>query len=532
MGVVKFEGTSDFSKVQADYQKLQREVVKVKEENKKLTKASEDGSRKTQQGHQKTQTGLKATTLLLGVHATAVAALQRLWAANAAAAEDYIQKAKQASAKQAETGSAQADFVTNLGDVGGAEVSKRIEQFKGLQKQVGFPSQAEFFRAASELRSAVGDTDLTAAILSQTAPLFKTRPEQLAPTASAIGDLATIAGATSEDEIKQLIGLVLSTQGEARITSLSSFKNVAPAIAAGAVVDTGSDRIGAIKESAAAFAAVGAAIKDPEGSLTKGAIARLTTKLAELLPEKDVVVGGEVVRVGTGLKTLDERLKAVQGSTGLQEEFFRGGDDFSPASFEGPVMPVIEDLLTNTAGEAARRYEAALRNITTDQASVDRLISKLDTASPELRAASQAARGSAAGDASLLGMGEAGIKARIEQAHMRAYEASLASTGERIMSTVDAVTRIDRLDMDSTPEELASEAIEKTHSLERDLRKSGFLNLGGPRDLDELSTEEQERLAIIREERDILKEMLAELKATRGERRQRAEREIGAGRER
>ncbi|MCA9222075.1 MAG: hypothetical protein KDA71_17220, partial [Planctomycetales bacterium] len=219
-------------------------------------------------------------------------------------------------------------------------------------------------------------------------PLLRNKLAELPDFAGAVGDLASIVGADSQEEIRRTVGLVLTTQSQARIQSLDAFRNAAPALAAVATTDSGDDRIRALREGGALFAAIGGAIKDPEGALTKTATAEVATALQELLPEKDIKnVQGDTIRKGTGLQTLGERLARLQGDETLQREFLQGSDTFQKASFRGPIAPVVAELISRPDSEAAKRFQTAFTKVQDDPEIVNQMLRNLSDASPQLQTA-------------------------------------------------------------------------------------------------------------------------------------------------
>jgi hypothetical protein len=306
-----------------------------------------------------------------------------------------------------------------------------------------------------------------------------------------------------------VISTVLTTTGQSRITSLAAFKEAAAGIAGATAVDTGADRGRAIREAGAGFAAIGGAIKDPDGALTKTAVSALAIQLERLLPEKDreislseeerakltakrekaktrltklesggmseadraevekinaeqadidkqlstgrkldkkhtrlsdteraalafkkekldqrkekleketispeqreaetKVLQAEIAQIdqeltegarrkGTGLKTFDERLKAVQASRQLQLEFWDKLEGEKRASFRGPIAPIIKQLLEDKNSEAAKRYEEAKTKISGDSSSYDQMVKNLQGASTQLKIQEAQSQGTA-----------------------------------------------------------------------------------------------------------------------------------------
>lgn len=319
-----------------------------------------------------------------------------------------------------EVSDTQAEVIKNLGSVSLEDADAFLGNLLNLQTETGFKSaQALNLAAASTLSATGGNQALTLEVVRQVAPLAANDPGQLPELTGAVADIASLIGDESAEGIKRAIGMVLGTQGQARITSLGAFKEAASALAAvdatsssdqGEMSDSERRRakVTELIEGGAAFAAIGGAIKDPGGAQTKTAVANLASQLEELLPERDVVnAAGEIVRKGTGLKTLGERVEAVQGNEKLQRQFFLGdsASGINPASFRGAVKPVIRAMLTDENSEAAQRFTEALGQIKPDTKNVDQLLTNLVLASPQL-AVDSAEKQSAANTQSLALGGE------------------------------------------------------------------------------------------------------------------------------
>ena len=209
-----------------------------------------------------------------------------------AAREEAKREREEARRAQLTVAETQAEAVKMLGPVSTQEASGFLTRVGEIGAKNGMGDEqglkALYQAAADTLSSTGSNAQLTGTILAALIPLSKSKPDQLAPLAGAVADLAGILKAESPEEIKRVVGMVLTTTGQARITNLGAFKEAAAAIAGATAVDQGQDRNRAAREAGAAFAAIGGSIKDPEGGLTKTATAELAVALSRLLPEKDV----------------------------------------------------------------------------------------------------------------------------------------------------------------------------------------------------------------------------------------------------
>lgn len=234
--------------------------------------------------------------------------------------EEAKQLRNEQLAKQMTVGEAQGETVKMLGQVSTPEADRFLAAVAAVGQETKFKDTTALYLAAADTLSATASNqELTLTVLKQAAPLFRARPQQIGEFAGAVADLATIQGAKTEQDVKGVVSEVLSVTSQARITSLAAFKEAAAAIAGATVTDTGEDRGRAVREAGAAFAAIGGAIKDPEGALTKTATSMLATQLERLLPEKDIVGPVSDQRRAELLREqarLQEKIKTAEDGTG------------------------------------------------------------------------------------------------------------------------------------------------------------------------------------------------------------------------
>lgn len=274
------------------------------------------------------------------------------------------------------------DVKTNLGKVNAQTAQSFLTDLQRIAKDSNADLGAVYSAGSNLLSASMGNQVLTRNILSQTSPLFRNRPETLVEFSGGIGDLAGMAGMKSptEGNIRDLIGLALSTQQQGRITNVADLNKYLQSVAAGTNVDTSQDRIGAMRTSLALNAAVGAMIVDPDGSLTKTGVAEFETALAELLPEKDIRrADGSIKRRGTGLQTTMERFERLLSSEQLQRELISGSPTMEKLSASGPILPVLQALARGGDAEVYKRFQSAYGEISPDGEFASKLQTNLDT---------------------------------------------------------------------------------------------------------------------------------------------------------
>lgn len=376
---VVFKADSDFSKVIRDYEKMQSKVVSLEAKLKDCTKETRvqgEGFRATFEG------GIGQIKNLVGGYASLSGAISLV---NQGLAEQK-RISEEIARVQMSTADAQAEVLKNMGAVSTKHAAKFLADIEGLSERAGMPSVAPVLEAAAQTLSAVGDEQLTKTILEKSLPFYKSKPAELAPFAGAIGDLAKISKSSTPEEIERLIALAMSNQKFSRGTSLASFENIAPAVAAFAAVDTGKDRIQTITDALAFSSAISSSISDKDLLLTRTASAEVATALAELLPEKDMLdAEGKIKRKGTGLQTTAERLAKVQADPALQRRFFETGEGFQMASFRGAIRPVIQSLVSDPNSPIVADLKSAFAGITSDPAGARQIAENLQTATTSLQ---------------------------------------------------------------------------------------------------------------------------------------------------
>lgn len=376
MGSVKFTFTTRDEDLDKSYAKIGRENAKLREDLAKAKRASEEANDASKRG-------LLGNIDLTKRMRTELVSMATGWVGVTQAIAVYNQERERQIALDAKSkgvqltvGQAEASLVKNFGDAPITDINAFISSMEKVNTDKKFGNLAAILEASATTLSATGgNRNLTRGLITEGAGIFRDDPTQLPLFASALGDVARIMDAQTPEDYKKAMGLVLSTQSVARIEDLKSFENVAPALSAVANIDTSGDAMGALRSGAAAYAALGGTIGDKRGAIAGTGIIQLASQLNELLPDQDILgVGGEVIRSGTGLKTLEERIRAVQGDVELQREFFYGD---KPASFEGKTADAVKALLMNPESQIAKAFTANLAAINPDVALVERLNTNL-----------------------------------------------------------------------------------------------------------------------------------------------------------
>jgi hypothetical protein len=392
VGAVKFEFTTRDSDVEKSYRKLERENTKLRSDLDKVKRASHDANAAGQKG-------MAGNIDLAGRLTKSIGAITASWFTATQAIAIYnaerrrqIELDNQAKSTQLTVAQAEAQLIKNFGDAPKSEIDSFIKSLEKVNQDTKFGNLAALLESsASTLSATGGNRQLTLGLLTEAASIFRDDPTQLPAFASALGDVAKINKAQSSDDFKRAMGMVLSTQGVARIENLKSFENVAPALASIANLDTTGNPMTATKEGAALFAALGGAIGDKQGAITKTGSISLASQLADFLPESDIIgAGGSVLQKGTGFKSLDQRITAIQNDVELQRQFFYGSESFKGATFPLEIAEAAKALLTNPDSSVARAYRDNQSLIKPDVGLVDRLKTNLQTAGRQGLATAQA----------------------------------------------------------------------------------------------------------------------------------------------
>lgn len=387
MADVKFTATSNFSKVEGDLRKIQRENIKLREEIRKVATESKKGSEEGRRGQQNLSRAVSGGVQSLARQAAAYLSVQAAIQAVNQELEKRIRLENESTSTQIKVADAQAKAIRNLGDVTDKQAKQFLGRVEGLARSTGIKRE-QLLAASSDVLSATGgNRQQTLDILRQAGPLLRDDQAQLGEFGGAVADLQR---ATGVKDVKQAIGLVLSTQGQARITGLEGFTNAAPALAAVTGTDSSGDAVRAARQGGALFSAIGAQTADKKGAVSKTATIALATQLQRFLPEEDIVRPGQETIKGTGLSTLFERIEALQKDATLRQKFLFGDKDrgIAAASFEKEAQTPIRRLLSDPNSAEAQSLRAAFAKISLDAGLVEQKQRQLTGLTAQLSTAS------------------------------------------------------------------------------------------------------------------------------------------------
>ncbi len=430
--------------------------------------------------------------------------------------------ARDASVRIAE---AEADVVVNLGDAPREVKTKFIGRLEEISKDAGFQSKAPIMEAgASAVTATGGDRDLALDVVEAMAPLFKSNPDQLVPGSEAVADLATVSRMSAEDTA----GLVLSTMAKARVRKLESFKNVAPAVAAGVNTQKNISPERAAIETSALFASLGQQVKDKDGAKTATAVAALSVALERNF-EIDQAKFEKLTNAGVSIEdarkqsalSVAERLDFAQNLNERITDAINAGvkpakadiavrDDLLSTGFEIQFKPIVRDLLAGNDTVAARQFDATLPTIKADGDLRDRMADQLGNLTTNLKIADKKRRQEGLIESAQT-TGEAAIRGQITSAYKEAIEKTgsdlFGSSIEEIGFNFSRSVRESMLDG-----EVGSRAIELLQTRERSIRQ-GSVFFGTNRTDEELTEKERADVDVIRQAVSDITDFQADLRS-------------------
>jgi hypothetical protein len=187
---------------------------------------------------------------------------------------------------------AQAQLIRNTANFSEEQQSQLLAGIEGVAEAVPTASRAALLEAGSRLVSATtsdergkaGRIEDTVSALGEAAKLLPGQGEDLESVATAILGLQKVTrGVIGKERATDLLQTAAS---EARITESANLRNIIPALAA---IRTAAEKQGDFESEdiiagLAAFAQVGSQIEDPSGEITRTAVAKFATTLAETVP--------------------------------------------------------------------------------------------------------------------------------------------------------------------------------------------------------------------------------------------------------
>lgn len=282
---------------------------------------------------------------------------------------------QRAGQQQLTTAEAQAKVLRATVDFTTEQQRQLFAGVRQLAARSPFVNEAQAFTSAAEAISATaGDPgrriENVLQALEQTALIFPRQQEELGSFTGSLLDLNRVFKRVNLDAQTSL-GTLLQAGSQARVVGTENLKNLVPAIQAIAV--SAGDRL-TQKDIRAGFAfqaALGGAIGDVSGELTRTATVLLQKKLDEFVPRDQAVGFAEQLAFVRGDAALSRRIGQL-----LAENLEGRG------VAKAPIRDIILGLSSQGAGS---EFEEVFRQFRITSEFADRLINQLGDFTSELR---------------------------------------------------------------------------------------------------------------------------------------------------
>jgi hypothetical protein len=351
--------------LQKDFQKLQRETLKLAAANKKLERASKKSNAAARQGAKAAVASVKS---LVVQYAGASAALA-LWND-----QRRVQIALDAKASSTTTSLAasQQNFINAQGGVTPEEKERRDAVVNRIAKESGVESVATVLDTMTTVLGGVQNNfELAARVTTKALELSKFTPGDVPIVGGALADLASLIGDTSNKGLDKSAAILQTAFANSRLVGLGQSKEFATAAGGAISADTSDDKEGAVIDIIALLAAVTTSVKLSKGERARSSGVRFAQTLGTFLPEDDVVESGRVVREGTGLETLDERIDFLRTNKDERDRFLK------TFSTEADILPVFKSFLSDPNSDAFKNLDAARASVSSDTTGIDQLKANL-----------------------------------------------------------------------------------------------------------------------------------------------------------
>ncbi|MFY7751815.1 MAG: hypothetical protein ACOVQU_08450, partial [Exiguobacterium acetylicum] len=299
--------------------------------------------------------------------------------------------------------------------------ARALEAAKALQAEIGFSDQSKIAEAVGTGYSASGDLGKTMSAVRAAAQLTRLTPDELPTVASGALDAARgtgIADAAVNLSFLGDVGALARVEDPAQLA-----RTLAPTLSSGVATVPTQNKQDAAKEIGSIFSELNQFATDTQGDSTRTATVTLLAKLEEffrdtseeaikiqdkiaplerklnapakrgkkagLLPEEQReldALRAELASIST-LKdsgTVLGRIDQIRQDPELKKRFFE--NDFGEAAFKGGFRQLFED------GPLLNKVRQNKSVLNFDTKNYNQTVAELETVSPEIRAASEAAR--------------------------------------------------------------------------------------------------------------------------------------------
>jgi hypothetical protein len=335
--------------------------------------------------------------------------------------QEQIALQDQSLAKVNEIAVAQSGAVKNLAGLSTVEKAEALKAAKTLQAEIGFSDQSKLAEAIGTGYSASGDLGKTMSAVRAAAQLTQLTPDELPTVASGALDASRgtgIADANANLSFLLKVGALARVEDPAQLA-----RTLAPSLSSGVATVPTQNKQEASKEIASIFSELNQFATDTQGDSTRTATVTLLAKLEEffrdtseealkiqdkiaplerklnapakrgkkagLLPEEQ----RELDALRTELASISNlqdsgtvlgRIDQIRQDPELKKKFFE--NDFGEAAFKGGFRQLFED------GPLLQKVRENTSVLDFDTKEYFKTVSELETVSPEIREASEAAK--------------------------------------------------------------------------------------------------------------------------------------------
>ncbi len=394
--------------------KLQGEVDKLTRANQKLADTSRRGAKAT-------TTGFKEVVAITGTVVAAYAAINRVIRVGNTELENRLRLQNKALTTQITVAQSQRAVIRNLGKATDEEAKDFLQTLRDIRKETGLESVVPINLAAAAVLSATKtDRPRSAAILRQSIPFFRDRPEQAETFGGSIGDILAATGVGEGGlTAEQAVSLAISVQGRARFVDLGGIESVSPVFQTARITrKPGVDLLTNIKQAGALTTAIGSQTAESKGPQAGTAAGAVVASLAALTPE----TAGDIF----------SQLEFIRQKPELQKELLsRGG-------FRAKIRPAIEELVSGTGGAIQKAMIADFAAFSTGSTATKQ--KQLSSLTPEIKAATA--------EAARKGRDEDFFAAATQAARIAIVRAELAGALEKSRSRLGRFIELKSFDID------------------------------------------------------------------------------------
>jgi hypothetical protein len=389
---------------------------------------------------------------------------------------------------------AQASVAKNLGlDTSDAEFAQYAVQMEQARARVKFTDAGAFQGGVASALAAGATKEQALAAASAAARLNRDDPGAVGSVANATIATQRVGGFKTPEEA---VGFLLSASQQSNVDNLGfQVKNLAPALTAAKLMLKDPDRGRAATQTAALFGTLSKAIGDDTGDITRTNTTSIIGELNKFATEGFTEGTGKKKKtytLGNDPGTLRGRIDAIANDPVLKAKFIDNMSIENKASRE-----FVKDLLNK--GDAYKTFVGASESITAKPEDYEAFAGRLETATPELRAAAVKATTDVREQQRL---GSDDVSRRIAAARGKFANAlGAVDPNNSLVGVLNRGARLAGFDMMSlAPSNRADpEGLALSYVKQEEARLRGSLFFNRQKTDDQLTPEEAKAVAVLRE---------------------------------